>query len=398
MSFGGIIKRLRKEQNMTQDQLANLLNVTPQAISRWENNVAMPDISLLIPLANVFSVSTDTLLEVNVQKNEELIHNWVLHSFVYDAPYGETLEEKLTLYREKVRCFPASAELKEALLYLLTTLEVREGGCPDLAIYREMAELTEDIIEAGGGKHGVPFHRSRLVYLLRKIDNAQRATKIATDSPPMSTCQEILLSASLNGRAQIDARKDLIFKCTDTIINTICDLYAENAEELTEEEWNALAVAENVVATVYGKSFNDYFVIVRHLYKGVQGALRKEKIEEALQRLQTITNKLKLQNSETEPSNPLVLDEEMDELRLSKVLVYEIDNDAKWLLKNIEKDFSFEGAPNRKNNQQFDSICKELEELAMPDEERVENRLTSFIDAFTRKHRSKKPSKQERMN
>ena len=60
MSFGSTIKRLRKEKGYTQDQLANLLCVTPQAISRWENNSAMPDISLLIPIANVFSVSTDT--------------------------------------------------------------------------------------------------------------------------------------------------------------------------------------------------------------------------------------------------------------------------------------------------------------------------------------------------
>lgn len=39
MSFGETVKRLRKEKGFTQDQLANLLNVTPQAISRWENIV-----------------------------------------------------------------------------------------------------------------------------------------------------------------------------------------------------------------------------------------------------------------------------------------------------------------------------------------------------------------------
>ena len=77
MSFGSTIKQLRKERNMTQDHLANLLCVTPQAISRWENNVAMPDISLLIPLANIFRVSTDTLLEVDVEKNEEYIQELI---------------------------------------------------------------------------------------------------------------------------------------------------------------------------------------------------------------------------------------------------------------------------------------------------------------------------------
>ena len=63
--IGEIIRRLRKNMDMTQEELAELINVTPQAISKWENNVGMPDISQLIPLANVFNVSVDTLLGIS---------------------------------------------------------------------------------------------------------------------------------------------------------------------------------------------------------------------------------------------------------------------------------------------------------------------------------------------
>ena len=62
MSFGEIIKSLRREANMTQENLAQLLSISPQAVSRWETDVAMPDISLLPPLANMFHVTTDYLL------------------------------------------------------------------------------------------------------------------------------------------------------------------------------------------------------------------------------------------------------------------------------------------------------------------------------------------------
>ena len=61
-SMGQIIRSLRKERGLTQEELAEQLNITYQAVSRWENNTGMPDISQIVPLANVFGVSTDVFL------------------------------------------------------------------------------------------------------------------------------------------------------------------------------------------------------------------------------------------------------------------------------------------------------------------------------------------------
>ena len=63
-TMGQIIRRLRKEQNLTQDELAAQLNITYQAVSRWENGTGMPDISQIVPLSRVFGVSTDVLFGV----------------------------------------------------------------------------------------------------------------------------------------------------------------------------------------------------------------------------------------------------------------------------------------------------------------------------------------------
>lgn len=73
-SIGQNIKRLRKAFNYTQEELAERINVTAQAISKWENEMGMPDISQLIPLATVFGVSTDTILGMESidGKNEAL--------------------------------------------------------------------------------------------------------------------------------------------------------------------------------------------------------------------------------------------------------------------------------------------------------------------------------------
>ncbi|MDR0861637.1 MAG: helix-turn-helix domain-containing protein [Oscillospiraceae bacterium] len=65
MDLGQTIKRLRKERGFTQEELAERLNVTPQAVSKWENGVASPDISQVVPLASVFDVSADVLFGID---------------------------------------------------------------------------------------------------------------------------------------------------------------------------------------------------------------------------------------------------------------------------------------------------------------------------------------------
>ncbi len=70
MHFGQTIKKLRLDANMTQEHLAELLSISPQAVSRWETNLAMPDISLLPPLANLFQVTTDFLLGMDTYQKD----------------------------------------------------------------------------------------------------------------------------------------------------------------------------------------------------------------------------------------------------------------------------------------------------------------------------------------
>lgn len=63
-SMGKRIVQLRKEKGYTQEQLAELVGVSAQAVSKWENDVSCPDISILPQLADVLGVSTDELLGV----------------------------------------------------------------------------------------------------------------------------------------------------------------------------------------------------------------------------------------------------------------------------------------------------------------------------------------------
>ena len=78
MKFSEQIKVLRKDAGMTQEQFANELHVTRQAVSNWENNKNLPDIETVINISSVFHVSLDQLIlggnDMN-EMTEKLIHD-----------------------------------------------------------------------------------------------------------------------------------------------------------------------------------------------------------------------------------------------------------------------------------------------------------------------------------
>lgn len=68
MNIGSNISALRKQKGITQEELANALGVSPQAVSKWENNSSCPDVSLLTSIADYFGVTVDALLRAEEEK------------------------------------------------------------------------------------------------------------------------------------------------------------------------------------------------------------------------------------------------------------------------------------------------------------------------------------------
>ncbi len=75
MELGKRIKQLRLKAGLTQEQLAEKTGVGAQAVSKWENAVAMPDITLLPELAEIFGVSIDDLFELTAEQRLNRIEN-----------------------------------------------------------------------------------------------------------------------------------------------------------------------------------------------------------------------------------------------------------------------------------------------------------------------------------
>ena len=78
MNLGDKIKELRKSKGITQEQLADMLVVSSQAVSKWETGVANPDLALIPDLAKLFEVSTDELLGVDSKGKSENNENKII--------------------------------------------------------------------------------------------------------------------------------------------------------------------------------------------------------------------------------------------------------------------------------------------------------------------------------
>ena len=73
INLGNKIRALRKKKGITQEQLASALNMSPQAVSKWEMGAGYPDVALLPVIAAYFGVSLDVLFDYDANNIEEKI-------------------------------------------------------------------------------------------------------------------------------------------------------------------------------------------------------------------------------------------------------------------------------------------------------------------------------------
>ena len=122
MNIGAKIRELRKARGITQEQLAEAVGVSFQAVSKWENGISLPDITMAPALANYFSVSMDTLFDYNLQKTQDTVWAIVRKSW----EYRETDPERCrSILEEGLKTYPDHELLLNNLLYSVEDPEER---------------------------------------------------------------------------------------------------------------------------------------------------------------------------------------------------------------------------------------------------------------------------------
>lgn len=145
LNIGETIKELRKERDITQEEFADIIGVSSQSVSRWENNCCYPDIELIPIIAEYFEISTDRLLGIDDTKEKEAI-NAYLQAYQEAISKGD-IYECIRIARNGVKEFPNNYVLLDKLMYALFVSGDEDGNIPE---WKENMEKYDDEITALG--------------------------------------------------------------------------------------------------------------------------------------------------------------------------------------------------------------------------------------------------------
>ena len=115
MNLGNKIRELRRASNLTQEQLATALNISAQAISKWEMGASYPDMTMIPTLAAFFKVSLDELFDFDVSNVEKEIEEIRLEKNKY---FWNNFEKAEQILLDGLKRYPASIQLKTELMEL----------------------------------------------------------------------------------------------------------------------------------------------------------------------------------------------------------------------------------------------------------------------------------------
>lgn len=228
MSIGSTIKKLRRERDMTQEQLAEYLGITANAVSQWECDRTMPDISQLPILANLFEVTADYLLEIDVSQKQSAIERirneaWekcnsgdkdgaaeTVRCALTNYPNSFILMQDLVIFlyqsafhqeREKEKRLSLCTEASELIDKILS-------GCNDIKICGNVTELACSIFPIVGRKDDA-------VDLINKIPDISK--------------DELLMSL-YSGDKLVEHIKDFICKSVGSAADRISFLASMNKD------------------------------------------------------------------------------------------------------------------------------------------------------------------------
>ncbi|MBW6410878.1 helix-turn-helix domain-containing protein [Clostridium weizhouense] len=128
MKIGEVIRKYRKKENLTQEQVANYLNISTPAVNKWENGISYPDITILPPLARVLNIDINTLLAFNEVLTDKEINDFTkeVSERVSKHGYQKAFEKGSELIKRYLNCDKLVINISTVLRIHLIVSEIEE--------------------------------------------------------------------------------------------------------------------------------------------------------------------------------------------------------------------------------------------------------------------------------
>lgn len=240
IKFGERLRAFRRRDGRTQEDLAQALDVTPQAVSRWETGSCYPDMELIPSIANYFGVAIDELFGYRNDRDKKIdaIVQKVDAFHIKSRGDDEWVDECLGILRAGLAEFPGSEKLRLALASTLTEagwrrykewlyydgegwLQRDRGRHRENVYWTEAVELCEELISAAGDHAVVTEAVAILVLLYRNLGETEKAAACANRMPELKNCREVLLASAADGKEGARYIGDLLLKMADTFAEEV---------------------------------------------------------------------------------------------------------------------------------------------------------------------------------
>jgi len=189
------LKKFRREKGNTQEDLAEYLAISFQAISKWERGESFPDITLLPKIAAYYNVSVDDLLGVGKIRRREKIDEYAKTAWKY-ANIGDT-ENALKIWREAIGEFPNDLSVINSYMYALPDENENEAN--------EKIKLAERLInESTDEENYTAGAIQTLCYTHNKLGDIEKAKKYANTLPNYYVTQNQIMMSLLSGEEAVN--------------------------------------------------------------------------------------------------------------------------------------------------------------------------------------------------
>lgn len=232
MNIGKKIKELRIKNNITQERLAEEMNVSPQAVCKWESGKTMPDIALLPELSVFFGVTIDELFELTDSAHFERINNMLHKRLSLDDDefsYAESFLKERNAKALLARLYENSANEYHAKSIELAKQALKENpqdenihsvlceplwGCWDLANHHELIGFYYDFISKNSDNINAYEYLAELLTADCRLDEADKVVKRIDKMSHSLRTYRIMAKIEIK-KSNIEAAKSLLDKMTD---------------------------------------------------------------------------------------------------------------------------------------------------------------------------------------